>query len=120
MGKEQTSHEPSIITCRQRRREPFRIRLNPLVPKTIGTEAPQNTGTPEFLYQRQPKFTSPSKTAMRAGIVRIVRNLPSSPNTSGRATLTKKARTTGLKSITLNESGWKLQRDIRTAAVVCL
>ncbi|GBM76596.1 hypothetical protein AVEN_143018-1 [Araneus ventricosus] len=51
---------------------------------------------------------------MTAGIVRIVRKLPPSPNTSGRATLTKEARAAGVKSITLNERGWKFQSDIRT------
>ncbi|GBM86139.1 hypothetical protein AVEN_8837-1 [Araneus ventricosus] len=54
---------------------------------------------------------------MTASIVRIVRKLPSSPNTSGRATLTKKAR---VKSITLNERRWKFQSDNRTAIVFCL
>ncbi|GBN92129.1 hypothetical protein AVEN_240041-1, partial [Araneus ventricosus] len=49
---------------------------------------------------------------MTAGIVRIVRKLPSSPNTSGRVTLTKKARTAGVKSITFNERRWKFQSDI--------
>ncbi|GBM49066.1 hypothetical protein AVEN_155823-1 [Araneus ventricosus] len=51
---------------------------------------------------------------MTAGIFRIVRKLPSSPNTSGRATLTKKARAAGVKSITLNERVWKFPSDIRT------
>ncbi|GBL97889.1 hypothetical protein AVEN_127002-1 [Araneus ventricosus] len=57
---------------------------------------------------------------MTAGIVRIVRKLPSSPNISGRATLPKKASAADVKSITLNERGWKLQSDIRTAIVFCL
>ncbi|GBO41396.1 hypothetical protein AVEN_131444-1 [Araneus ventricosus] len=60
---------------------------------------------------------------MTTGIVRIVRKLPSSPNTSGRATLTKKALAAGVKSITFNERGWKFQSDIRTfrtAIVVCM
>ncbi|GBO31605.1 hypothetical protein AVEN_47154-1 [Araneus ventricosus] len=57
---------------------------------------------------------------MAADIVRIVRKLTSSPNTSGRSTLTKKARAEGVKSITLNENGWKFQSDIRTAIVFCL
>ncbi|GBN84995.1 hypothetical protein AVEN_231497-1 [Araneus ventricosus] len=60
---------------------------------------------------------------MTAGIVLIVRKLPSSPNTSGRATLTKKTRAAGVKSITRNERGWKFQSDIRTfrtATVFCL
>ncbi|GBN19906.1 hypothetical protein AVEN_227707-1 [Araneus ventricosus] len=49
---------------------------------------------------------------MTAGIVRIVRKLPSSPNTFGRATLSKKAPAVGVKSSTLNERGWKFQSDI--------
>ncbi|GBM90374.1 hypothetical protein AVEN_56647-1 [Araneus ventricosus] len=60
---------------------------------------------------------------MTADIVRIVRKLPSSPNTSVRATLTMEARAAGVKSITLNERGWKFQSDIRTfrsAIVFCL
>ncbi|GBM13467.1 hypothetical protein AVEN_40407-1 [Araneus ventricosus] len=60
---------------------------------------------------------------MTAGIVRIVRKLPSSPNTSGRGTLTKKARAAGVRSITLNERRWEFQSDIRTfrsARVFCL
>ncbi|GBN12106.1 hypothetical protein AVEN_118124-1 [Araneus ventricosus] len=63
---------------------------------------------------------SPSKTTTTAGIVRILRKLPSSPNTSGGATLTKKAQAVGVKSITLNERGLKFQSDIRTAIVFCL
>ncbi|GBN71530.1 hypothetical protein AVEN_219219-1 [Araneus ventricosus] len=60
---------------------------------------------------------------MTACIVRIVRKLSSSPNTSGRATRTKKARSAKVKSITLNERGLKFQSDIRTfrtAIVFCL
>ncbi|GBM84263.1 hypothetical protein AVEN_102013-1 [Araneus ventricosus] len=51
---------------------------------------------------------------MTAGNVRIVRKLPPSPSTSARATLTKKARAVGVKSITLYERGWKFRSDIRT------
>ncbi|GBO22248.1 hypothetical protein AVEN_132030-1 [Araneus ventricosus] len=57
---------------------------------------------------------------MTAGIVRTPRKLASSPNTTGRATLTKKARAVGVKSISLNERGWKFQSGIRTAIVFCL
>ncbi|GBM38405.1 hypothetical protein AVEN_260796-1 [Araneus ventricosus] len=60
---------------------------------------------------------------MTAAIVRIVRKLPSSPNTSGRATPTKKARAACVKSITLNKRRWKFQSDIwtfRAAIVFCL
>ncbi|GBN31332.1 hypothetical protein AVEN_153049-1 [Araneus ventricosus] len=60
---------------------------------------------------------------MTAGIVRIVRKFPSYPSTSGRAPLSKKARAAGVKSITINETGWKFQTDIRTfrtAIVSCL
>ncbi|GBM74741.1 hypothetical protein AVEN_197986-1 [Araneus ventricosus] len=57
---------------------------------------------------------------MTAGIVRIVRKLPSSPNTSGRATLTKKARAVGVTSIALHERGWKFPSDIRAAIAFCL
>ncbi|GBN30505.1 hypothetical protein AVEN_144949-1 [Araneus ventricosus] len=57
---------------------------------------------------------------MTAGIVRIVRKLPSSPNTSARATLTKKARAAGVKSNTISERKWKFQSDIRMAIVICL
>ncbi|GBN56601.1 hypothetical protein AVEN_177815-1 [Araneus ventricosus] len=66
---------------------------NPLIPKTIGIEEPKNTGTPEFLFQRKGKFTSPSKTTMTASIVRILRKPHFSPNPSKKATLTKKKRT---------------------------
>ncbi|GBO46562.1 hypothetical protein AVEN_208066-1 [Araneus ventricosus] len=48
---------------------------------------------------------------------------PFSPNPSGRATLTKKARAVGERSITFNERGWKFRCDIqalRTAIVFCL
>ncbi|GBN12455.1 hypothetical protein AVEN_66485-1 [Araneus ventricosus] len=60
---------------------------------------------------------------MAVGTVRIARKLPSFPKTSGRSTLTKKARAAGVKSITLNERGWKFQsgiRTFRTAVVFCL
>ncbi|GBN41058.1 hypothetical protein AVEN_118517-1 [Araneus ventricosus] len=60
---------------------------------------------------------------MAAGIVRIVAKLPSFPNTSGRATLTNRARTAGVKSIALNERGWKFESDtqaFRTAIVFFL
>ncbi|GBM60799.1 hypothetical protein AVEN_125460-1 [Araneus ventricosus] len=60
---------------------------------------------------------------MTAGIILIARKLPSSPNTSGRATLTKKARVLGVKSITLKERRWKFLNDFRTlraAIVFCL
>ncbi|GBN69974.1 hypothetical protein AVEN_27345-1 [Araneus ventricosus] len=60
---------------------------------------------------------------MAAGVVRIVRKLFSSPNTSERATLMKKARAVGVKSITFNERGWRFQSGIRTfrmAIVFCL
>ncbi|GBL93140.1 hypothetical protein AVEN_216489-1 [Araneus ventricosus] len=60
---------------------------------------------------------------MTVGIVRILRKLPSSPNTSGRATLTKKSIAAGVKSITLNEKGWRFQSEIRTfrtPVVFCL
>ncbi|GBN48709.1 hypothetical protein AVEN_207957-1 [Araneus ventricosus] len=33
-------------------------RFNPLIPKAIGIEEPQNTGAPELLYRRYGKFTS--------------------------------------------------------------
>ncbi|GBN21246.1 hypothetical protein AVEN_60930-1 [Araneus ventricosus] len=78
---------------------------------------------PSFSIKDKGNSLSPSKTTMAAGIVRIVRKLPSSPNTSGRAILTKKACTACVKSITLNERGWKCQSDIRTfrtAIVFCL
>ncbi|GBM68520.1 hypothetical protein AVEN_158094-1 [Araneus ventricosus] len=42
---------------------------------------------------------------MAAGIVRIVRKLPSSPNTSGRVTLTKKARAAGGNQSHLTKGG---------------
>ncbi|GBM88195.1 hypothetical protein AVEN_57951-1 [Araneus ventricosus] len=97
--------------------------VNPLITKAIETKGPQNTRTSELLYKDKGNSLSPSKTTMTAGIVRIVRKFPSSPHTSGIATLTKKACAAGVKSITLNEMGWKLQSDIRTfrtAIVFCL
>ncbi|GBM92469.1 hypothetical protein AVEN_2108-1 [Araneus ventricosus] len=60
---------------------------------------------------------------MTTGTVRILRKPASSPNTSGRATLRKKASAAVVKLITLNERGWKFQNDIltlRTAIVFCL
>ncbi|GBO43711.1 hypothetical protein AVEN_198288-1 [Araneus ventricosus] len=57
---------------------------------------------------------------MTAGTLRILRTLPCSPNPSGRATLTKKARTEDVILFTLNERGWKLRSDIRTSTVFCL
>ncbi|GBN61844.1 hypothetical protein AVEN_40297-1 [Araneus ventricosus] len=57
---------------------------------------------------------------MTAGTVRILRKPSFSPNSSGRATLDKKARAAGEKSITLNEREWKVRSDIRTAIVFCL
>ncbi|GBL66756.1 hypothetical protein AVEN_110985-1 [Araneus ventricosus] len=59
-----------------------------------------------------------SKTAMTAGTLRILRTC--SPSPSGRATLTKKARAAGVKSITPNERGRKLHGDIRMSTVFCL
>ncbi|GBN81697.1 hypothetical protein AVEN_38950-1 [Araneus ventricosus] len=47
---------------------------------------------------------------MTAGIVRIVRKLPSSPNTSGRATRTKKARIAGMKSNTFVSTYWPISK----------
>ncbi|GBN34821.1 hypothetical protein AVEN_51003-1 [Araneus ventricosus] len=51
---------------------------------------------------------------MTAGTVRLLRKPLSSPNTSGQAPLKKKASAAGVKSITLNEMGWKFQIGIRT------
>ncbi|GBL97773.1 hypothetical protein AVEN_231940-1 [Araneus ventricosus] len=59
---------------------------------------------------------------MTASVIGIVRKLPSFPNTSGQATLTKKTRAAGVKSITLYERRWEFQSDIRTfwtAIVFC-
>ncbi|GBL76908.1 hypothetical protein AVEN_12585-1 [Araneus ventricosus] len=36
-------------------------KFNPLLPKTIGTEGPQSTGTHDFLFQRKPEFTPSQK-----------------------------------------------------------
>ncbi|GBM76299.1 hypothetical protein AVEN_81847-1 [Araneus ventricosus] len=60
---------------------------------------------------------------MTTGTVQILRKPSFSPNPSGRAILTKKARAAGEKSITLNKRGWNLRsgiRTFRTAIVVCL
>ncbi|GBL71994.1 hypothetical protein AVEN_115031-1 [Araneus ventricosus] len=57
---------------------------------------------------------------MTAGTALILRKHPFSPIASGLATLAKKARVAGVKSITLNERGWKFQSDIRTVTVSCL
>ncbi|GBO33136.1 hypothetical protein AVEN_146367-1 [Araneus ventricosus] len=60
---------------------------------------------------------------MRAGTVRIVRELSSSPHTSGRAILAEKSSAASVKSITLNERVWKFQtviRNFRTAIAFCL
>ncbi|GBN64198.1 hypothetical protein AVEN_11779-1 [Araneus ventricosus] len=60
---------------------------------------------------------------MRAGTVRILGKPQFSPNTSGRAFLTKKACAVCVKSITLNERVWEFQSDIRTfrtSIVFCL
>ncbi|GBM06171.1 hypothetical protein AVEN_218830-1 [Araneus ventricosus] len=94
--------------------------INPLIPKTVGIERPQDTETPLFLFQRYPKFTSPLKNRNDSWHSRNSKKIPYSPNPSGRAILTKKACTAGVKSITLNDIGWKLHSDIRTATVLCL
>ncbi|GBN22745.1 hypothetical protein AVEN_176212-1 [Araneus ventricosus] len=95
-------------------------KFNPLIPKAIGIEEPQNTGTSQLLFQIYPKFTSPLKTKMTAGTLEILRNPPYSPNPSGRETRTKEACTSGVKSIALNDRGCKLYSDVRTAVVFCL
>ncbi|GBM91499.1 hypothetical protein AVEN_99830-1 [Araneus ventricosus] len=86
--------------------------IKPLIPKTIGTERPQKTGTPEFFKSHNDSWNFPnSKKTLHFA------------NISGRTTLTKKVCAAGGKSITVNERWWKLYRDtrmFRTSAVVCL
>ncbi|GBM25379.1 hypothetical protein AVEN_12314-1 [Araneus ventricosus] len=95
------------------------MHFNPLIPKATEIKGPQNTECPiSSIYKGD--LLCPSKTTMTAG---IVRKLPSSPNTSGRSTVTKKARTACVKSITNNERVRKFQSDIRSLrdfVVFCL
>ncbi|GBM81858.1 hypothetical protein AVEN_219817-1 [Araneus ventricosus] len=79
--------------------------FNPPIPKNIGIQEPQNTGTPEFFFQRSGKFTSLLKNHNDIWYCPNSKKNPFSPNESGRATLTKKERAEGVKSITLNERG---------------
>ncbi|GBN19149.1 hypothetical protein AVEN_163613-1 [Araneus ventricosus] len=71
--------------------------LNPLIPKTIEIKGPQNTGTSSSSIRDKGNSLSTSKTTMTADILRIVRKFHSSPSTSERSTLTKKARAAGVK-----------------------
>ncbi|GBM51421.1 hypothetical protein AVEN_143496-1 [Araneus ventricosus] len=100
------------------------MQFNPLIPKTIGIEVPQNTGASQFLFQRYPKFTSSLTTRNGNWHSRnYSKKTPYSPKPSARAILTKKACAEGVKSITLNDRGWKLHSDIqmiRTAAIFYL
>ncbi|GBN84217.1 hypothetical protein AVEN_232082-1 [Araneus ventricosus] len=97
--------------------------FNPLIPKTIRIEGPQITGTPQFLFQRYPKFIFLFKNWNDIWHTRNSKKPPYSPTPTGRAILTKKACAEFVKSIALNDRRWKLHSEIRTfrtAAVFCL
>ncbi|GBO08767.1 hypothetical protein AVEN_68307-1 [Araneus ventricosus] len=87
--------------------------LNHLIPQTIGKVGPQNTGTPEFLFHSYGKFTSPLKNRNDSWHCPNSKETTLFPNPSRRATLKEKARSVGVKSVTLNERE-KFPRDIRT------
>ncbi|GBM26827.1 hypothetical protein AVEN_32078-1 [Araneus ventricosus] len=65
--------------------------LNPLISNAFKIKGPENRERPSSSIKDKRNSLSPSGTTMTAGIVRIVKRLPSSRNTCGRATLTKKA-----------------------------
>ncbi|GBN94157.1 hypothetical protein AVEN_134590-1 [Araneus ventricosus] len=68
---------------------------NPLIPKATEINLKIRQRPNSSIKDKGNSF-SLSKTTMTAGIVRIIRKPPSSPNTSGRATLTKKALAAGV------------------------
>ncbi|GBN05371.1 hypothetical protein AVEN_124282-1 [Araneus ventricosus] len=73
------------------------ILFNHLIPKAIEIKDLKIQERPSSSIKDKGNSLSPSKPTRTAGIVRIVRKLPSSPNTYGRSTLTKKARAAGVK-----------------------
>ncbi|GBN54276.1 hypothetical protein AVEN_39338-1 [Araneus ventricosus] len=72
-----------------------------LIPKAIEIKGPQIRERPITCI----KDKGNSLSTITAGIVRVVRKLPSSPNTSGRATLTKKAHAAVVKQSHLTKGG---------------
>ncbi|GBN61078.1 hypothetical protein AVEN_107601-1 [Araneus ventricosus] len=85
------------------------LRFNPLLPKTRDLKIQERPSSP---FKGNQISLPPQKPAMTAGTFQILRKPLYSPDASGRATLTTKVCAVGVKSIPLNERGWKFHRDI--------